>query len=68
MTSFLLIALLNLNDPPTFEFLDSRDDPKATYLIVNGTCKIKILKKDLDKTDEIVDIVEKTCDMPSLSY
>lgn len=46
---------------PTIDFVDSRDDSKMTYIIVNDTCKVKIKKSDLNDYDAIIDIVMKKC-------
>ena len=60
--SILLAAHLQTAElQPTISFVDSRDDNKITYVIVNETCKVKILKSELKDYDSIVNKVFKKC-------
>ncbi len=49
--------------PPAIEIsiVDSKDDQKAAFVILDGKCKIKIQKKDLDNKEELVDKILDTC-------
>ncbi len=46
---------------PTVSFIDSRDDSKITYVIVNDSCKVKIKKTELRDYDSVVEKVFKAC-------
>lgn len=47
--------------PPNIDVIDSRDDSKATYFIVNDTCKVKINKAELKDYDKVVTKVLDVC-------
>lgn len=63
MIPMILLAMLNIPYTNTVEFIDSKDDPAITYLIVNGECKVKLKKTELRDWDLVVKKAEKQCDM-----
>ncbi len=63
--SWALIAVLNAAAmPPTVEFIDSNDNPKKTYLVINHdnkTCKLLINKSELKDYDKILAVAMEKC-------
>jgi hypothetical protein len=57
---FILTALLE-TQTPTIDIVDSRDDNKITYIILNNTCKVAVNKADLKDYDRIVESVFRRC-------
>jgi hypothetical protein len=47
--------------PVTIEIIDSRDDNKLTYILVNNSCKVPILKTKLNDLCYIMRVVGNTC-------
>lgn len=66
LISWALMAALNTQALPlTVEFIDSRDDNKATYAIVkhdNKTCKVRLDKSELRDYDKAIAIIMEMCD------
>jgi len=59
ITSALLAAL---SVPPlTIDVIDSRDDNRFVFVIVNDKCKIEISKQELKDYDLVVQKVMQTC-------
>jgi len=56
----LLLASL-ISSPLVIEIVDSRDDVEVTYIIINQTCKVKILKSELRDYDKVVDKAIHVC-------
>lgn len=61
MFPFIVAALIQSPSLPDIEFMDSRDDSRITYVIVNKTCKVKINKAELRDYDGIIERVLKKC-------
>jgi len=59
--AFLLSSLIAMSH--TIEFMDSRDDNKKTWIIIDGRCKVLIDKVELRNTEKIVDEVIKKCSL-----
>lgn len=57
--SLLLLALASPADL-TPEFVDSRDNPRITFIII-GNCKVEIDKAELKDYDKIIKKVEEIC-------
>jgi hypothetical protein len=61
MMPLILAALFNMTPEPSIDFIDSQDDPKVTYLIINKTCKVPLFKTELRDWDEVVRKAERIC-------
>lgn len=61
MMPLILAALFNITPQPSIDFIDSQDDPKVTYLIINKTCKVTLFKAELRDWDSVVRKAEKQC-------
>ncbi len=62
MIPMILLALINIPYTNTVEFIDSKDDPSITYLIINNECKVKLKKTELKDWDRVLNKVEKQCE------
>lgn len=58
-TVALLTALTILK--PTIDFIDSKDDSKVAYIIIDDNCKVKINKSELKDYDKLVRRVLAKC-------
>lgn len=56
----ILAALLEVRQPQ-IDIIDSRDDNKISYIIVNNTCKVAVNKVELKDYDTVIDKVLKHC-------
>lgn len=57
---FILVALLKVKQPE-IDIVDSIDDSKIVYIIVNNTCKIAVDKVELKDYDKVVNTVMAKC-------
>lgn len=55
-----IVSMMIDSQPPVIEFIDSKDDSRMTYLIVND-CKVKIVKSRLNDMEYIITAVNTTC-------
>ena len=62
MLPFALLTAMNMAAlPPRIDIIDSRDNPKVTYIIVNETCKVRVNKAELKDYDRIIAVVMEKC-------
>jgi hypothetical protein len=55
----LILALLT----HTVDIIDSRDDSKTTYVVVDDDCKVSVQKKNLSDMRKIIEKVNRECDL-----
>lgn len=61
LLSLTVLTILQ-STPPEISIIDSRDDAKSSYVIVNN-CKVKIKKTELNDFDALLEKVNKACNL-----
>lgn len=61
MMPMILFALMNAPLQNTIDVVDSKDDSTMSFIIVNDTCRVNVLKTEFKDWDKVVTKVEKEC-------
>jgi len=68
MMPMILFALMNAPLQNTIDIVDSKDDSAVSFVIVNDSCRVSVLKTEFKDWDKVVTKVEKQCGLLFSSF